>query len=265
MRLSMGTPLPLGEASSAACSRCSRCTPTRTVGADELIDGSGPSDPPAERRQEPPVTTSRSCARHWPPTAQGPASSPAGRGYELRLAEGRSTRCASRNWSRRPLASRRALGPTALAGAALELWRGAPLADVASEPFAGPRDRPPRGASPAGDRAGDRCRAGRRAPRRGDRPARGPDRRGAVARAPARAADARPLSRRAPVGGARRLPRGARGADRADRGRAGPRAEAPAGADPRPGPDPRRAAADRRAADRARGRHAAARRARARA
>ena len=80
--------------------------------------------------------------------------------------------------------------------------------------------------------------------RRGDRPARGADRRGAPARAPPRPADARPLSGRAPVGGARGLPRGARDADRADRGRARAGAATPPGGDPGPGPRPRRAAAD---------------------
>ena len=97
---------------------------------------------PIARRRAPPRTsspTSRSCARHWPPTTRRPASSPAGRGYELQLAGGGGRRAALRAPGRggRSRAGR-APGRTALAGAALELWRGAPLADVASEPFAGP-------------------------------------------------------------------------------------------------------------------------------
>ena len=224
---------------------------------------------PSARRRAPPRTsssTSRGCARHWPPTTAGRASSPTDAATSSRCPQDAvdAVRFEQLVEEARREAGQ-APGRTAPASAALELWRGAPLADVASEPFAPARDPPARGASSAGARAGDRRRARRRAPRRGDRPTRGADRRGAAARAPSRPAHARPLSRRAPVRGARCLPRGAPDAGRTDRGRARARAAPPPGADPRPGPGPRRAAADRRAAAPARGRLAAARRARARA
>ena len=237
-----------------------------TLSGDELIDGLWGDDPPASaaKNVQHYVSRLRKALGRGPRGGRDPH--PRAR---LRAAPGGGSRrrpALRAVWSRRPRASRRAAAANGAARAALELWRGAPLADVADEPFAGRRDRPARGASPAGDRAGDRRRARRRAPRRGDRPARGADRRGAVARAPPRAADARPLSRRAPVGGARGLPRGARDADRTDRGRARARScKRLQAADPGPGPEPRRAAADRRAAGAARGRLAAARRTRARA
>ena len=64
--------------------------------------------------------------------------------------------------------SRRAPGANGAASAALELWRGAPLADVAGA-VCRPRDRQARGALPAGHRARDRRRARERTPRRGGR------------------------------------------------------------------------------------------------
>ena len=57
-----------------------------------------------------------------------------GRGYELRVAE--EAVDALRFEDLVEEAARQPTGANGLAGAALELWRGAPLADVASEPFA---------------------------------------------------------------------------------------------------------------------------------
>ena len=236
-----------------------------TLSGDELIDGLWGDDPPASAAKN----IQRYVSRLRKALGEGRAEAEIltrGRGYELRAGHRRGRRPALRAVGRggRSRAGRRR-GERPGRRRARALARR-PARRRRLRAVRRPRDRPARGASPAGARAGDRRRARRRAPRRGDRPARGADRGGAAARAPARAADARPLSRRAPVRGPRRLPRGARDADRADRGRArAPSCKRLQAADPRPGPEPRRAAADRRAAGPARGRLAAARRARARA
>ena len=117
------------------------------------------------------------------------------------------------------------------------LWRGAPLADVADEPFAAAEIRRLEELRRRGARAGDR--------RRPRPPA-------ATARSSASSTRWSPRSRCAsglhaqrmlalyrcgPAGGgAGRLPRGALGAGGGDRRRARPRAAAPARGDPAPGP-----------------------------
>ena len=110
------------------------------------------------------------------------------------------------------------------AKSALELWRGAPLADVAEEPFAAPEIRRLEelhlraieltiDAELAAGRHGEVIGTPRGAARRASAP-----------RALSRPANARPLPRRAPVRGARGLPRGPPDADRGDRNRARGRA-----------------------------------------
>ena len=164
-----------------------------------------------------------------------------GRGYELQLADGevdaRARRAPARGGARR---ARR--------------WRCGAASRSPTWPTSRSRragDPPARGAAAARDRDGDRCRPGGRPSRRGDRRARRARRRASAARAPARPADARALPRRPAVGGARGLPRRARGARRADRRRARRRAAAPARADPRPRPGARPARGGRAGAARA--------------
>ncbi len=71
------------------------------------------------------------------PTAPAPESSPAAVATSSGSPPTPWTRRASSAWSRRPRAGRLApRGANGAAGAALELWHGAPLADVAEEPFA---------------------------------------------------------------------------------------------------------------------------------
>ena len=203
---------------------------------------------PSARRRAPPRTsssTSRGCARHWPPTIAGRASSPTVAATSSRWPRRRSTRLRFEHLVEEAAREPAGAGANGAASAALELWHGAPLADVAAEPFAAAEIGRLEELHLRAIELADRRRARRRAPRRGDRPARGADRRGAARRALSRPANARPLSRRAPVRGARGLPRGPPDADRADRGRARARAAPAPGADPRPGPRPRRAGADR--------------------
>ena len=141
---------------------------------------------------------------------------------------------------------------------ALALYRGEPLADIASEPFAGAEIRrleelrltAAELAVDADLAAGRHQEVARR-----DRRAAG---REPAARAPARAADARAVPLRAPGGRARGLPGGARDAGRARSASSRARAAAPAGRDPAPGPGAGRRGGRARVPARARGRGRAA-------
>ena len=109
----------------------------RTVAADELIDGLWADHPPA--------SAAKNLQSHVSELRKALASDGAGasivtrgRGYELRVAEeavdALRFEALVEEAARQPTGA----GANGLAGAALELWRGAPLADVASEPFAAP-------------------------------------------------------------------------------------------------------------------------------
>ncbi len=99
---------------------------------------------------------------------------------------------------RRELAAGHPQRAAAAFEAALSLWRGAPLAGLAKEPFVPARGGPLGGS--AGGRAGGpgRGQAGARAPQRAGRAARGADRRASLSRAPACPVDAGPVPLRAP-------------------------------------------------------------------
>ena len=108
----------------------------RTVAADELIDGLWADHLPASAAKN--LQSYVSELRKALASDGGGASIVSrGRGYELRVAEEAVDALRFEDLveeaARQPGAG--ANGP---AGAALELWRGAPLADVASEPFAAP-------------------------------------------------------------------------------------------------------------------------------
>ena len=106
-----------------------------TLSADELIDALWGDDPPASAAKNIQQHVSH-LRKALGEGRERPRSSPAGAGTSCAWPPARSTPCASSNCWTRPLASRRASGQTAWPAPALELWRGAPLADVASEPFA---------------------------------------------------------------------------------------------------------------------------------
>ena len=110
----------------------------RTVSADELIDGLWGDRPPASAAKNLQSYVSRVAQGIGLRRRGGRASSPAVAATSSSWRRTRSTRCASSDLveeAARESSGRRRERP---AGAALELWRGAPLADVASEPFAGP-------------------------------------------------------------------------------------------------------------------------------
>src|SRR4051812_2281325 len=109
----------------------------RTVAADELIDGLWADHPPASAAKNLQFYVSRLRKA----LAEGRAEAQIltrGRGYELRLPTGAVDALRFERLIEEAARERAGAGANGLAGAALELWRGAPLADVASEPFAAP-------------------------------------------------------------------------------------------------------------------------------
>ena len=122
-----------------------------TLSSDQLIDGLWGDDPPASAVKNVQLYVSRLRRA----LAEGHANAEIltrGRGYELRL---RADAVDALRFERLVEEATReppgAAAANGAASAALELWHGAPLADVAGEPFAGAGDRPARRASPAGD------------------------------------------------------------------------------------------------------------------
>ncbi len=131
-------PLPLGGSKQRAVLAMLALRVGRTVSADELIDGLWGDRPPASAAKNVQLYVSRLRRA----LAGGHADTEIvthGRSYELRLSAGavdvlRFEQLVEEA-AREPASAARANGA---ASAALELWRGAPLADVASEPFAAP-------------------------------------------------------------------------------------------------------------------------------
>jgi DNA-binding SARP family transcriptional activator len=110
----------------------------RTVSADDLIDGLWGDRPPASAAKNLYLYVSR-LRKALGAARSGASIVTHGRGYELRLPE--DTVDATRFERLVEVAAREPASAAAANGAAssaLELWRGAPLADVASEPFAAP-------------------------------------------------------------------------------------------------------------------------------
>ena len=117
---------------------------------------------------------------------------------------------------------------------ALSLWRGAPLADLVDEPFAG-REIARLDDLRLRARAAGRGRSCARPPRRADRRARGAGRRAPLSRAAPCAADACSVSVRPAGGRAAGLPGRAQDADRGSGDRAQPASAGPRARDPRAG------------------------------
>ena len=110
----------------------------RTLSADELIDGLWGQRPPASAAKGVQLYVSR-LRKAINADGSGARIVTRGRGYELRSPTTWWTRHGSSAWSRRPRSAGSRRGTERRGRCALELWRGAPLADVAEEPFASPR------------------------------------------------------------------------------------------------------------------------------
>ena len=107
----------------------------RTVAADELIDGLWGDRPPTSAAKNLRFYVSE-LRKALASDGAGARIVSRGRGYELRVAEEAVDALRFENLVEEAARQPAGAGANGLAGAALELWRGAPLADVASEPFA---------------------------------------------------------------------------------------------------------------------------------
>jgi WD40 repeat protein/DNA-binding SARP family transcriptional activator len=133
-----GRALPLRGSKQRAVLAMLALRANRTVSADELIDGLWAEDPPASAAKNLQLYVSQ-LRKALAGGGTGASIVTHGRGYELRLQEDAvdATRF-ERLVEEAAHEPAGAAGANGAARAALELWRGAPLADVASEPFAGP-------------------------------------------------------------------------------------------------------------------------------
>ena len=135
-----------------------------TVSSDRLIEGLWGEEPPATAAKMVQLYVSQ-LRKALAASGDGAEIVTRGRGYELRL--GRRATSTRVRFERLLVAGRRGRARRSRCGA------GAPLADVADEPFAAARDPPARGAAPDRGRAGDRRRPRGGPPSRGRRRARG--------------------------------------------------------------------------------------------
>ena len=131
-----GQAVPLGGSKQRAVLAMLALRPNRTLSADELIDGLWGERPPASAAKMVQLYVSR-LRKAIDANGSGARIVTRGRGYELRVADDvvdatRFERLVEEA-ARGPAS---AAGGNGAAGAALELWHGAPLADVAEEPFA---------------------------------------------------------------------------------------------------------------------------------
>ena len=160
------------RASRARCWRCWRCTRARRCRPTGWSRICG-----ATSRRRPPQRWSscayRSCARRCPMATAAPRSSRAGA----------ATSCGSGDGELDASRFERLVADGNGRARRSALWRGAPLGDVADEPFAGRRDPAPGGTAAERARARHRPRPRRGAPPRGRGRARHAGGRGAAARA----------------------------------------------------------------------------------
>ena len=142
-----------------------------TISTDRLVEGLWGEEPPASAAKMVQLYVSQ-LRKALADDGDGAEIVTRGRGYELRLGDGE-------------LDARRfeQLVAAGAARDALSLWRGAPLADVADEPFAAAEIRRLDELRRRGARAGDRWRPGRRPAPRGRRRARRAGGRAPAARA----------------------------------------------------------------------------------
>src|SRR5919106_253479 len=131
-----GRAVPLRGSKQRAVLAMLALSANRTVGADELIDGLWGEEPPASAAKNVQLYVSQ-LRKALAAGGDGASIVTHGRGYELRLPEDAvdATRF-ERLVEEAARESANDAAASGVAGAALELWRGAPLADVAAEPFA---------------------------------------------------------------------------------------------------------------------------------
>ena len=131
-----GQALPLGGSKQRAILAMLALRANRTVSVDDLIDGLWGDRPPASAAKNLSLYISR-LRKALGADGSGAAIVTRGRGYELQLpADAVDAARFERLVDRARAEAEQGIADGAARGA-LELWRGAPLADVASEPFAG--------------------------------------------------------------------------------------------------------------------------------
>ncbi|MEK6328623.1 MAG: BTAD domain-containing putative transcriptional regulator [Actinomycetota bacterium] len=136
-----GRALPVGGTKQRALLAMLTLRANRTVSADELIDGLWGERPPASATKNVQLYVSR-LRKALGKDGSGARIVTHGRGYELQVPDDAIDAARFEGLVER--AQREAERGVAVDGAAhhaLELWRGAPLADVADEPFAAPEIR----------------------------------------------------------------------------------------------------------------------------
>jgi DNA-binding SARP family transcriptional activator len=131
-----GEAVPLGGSKQRAVLAMLALRANRTVSADELIDGLWGERPPASAAKGVQLYVSR-LRKAINANGSGARIVTRGRGYELQLpADAVDAARFERLVEEAARGPASAAGANGAAGAALELWHGAPLADVADEPFA---------------------------------------------------------------------------------------------------------------------------------
>jgi WD40 repeat protein/DNA-binding SARP family transcriptional activator len=131
-----GQALSLGGSKRRAVLAILALRANRTVGADDLIDGLWGERPPQSAAKNVQYHVSQ-LRKAFASDDSGARIVTHGRGYELKLPEDAvDAVCFERRVERARRESEQGIADGAARGA-LELWQGAPLADVASEPFAG--------------------------------------------------------------------------------------------------------------------------------
>ena len=135
-----GQPLPLGGSKRRATLAMLALRANRTVSADDLIDGLWGDRPPASAAKNVQLYISR-LRKTLGADGSGATIVTRGRGYELQVpTDAVDAARFERLVERARTEAEQGIVDGAARGA-LELWRGAPLADVAEEPFASPEIR----------------------------------------------------------------------------------------------------------------------------
>src|SRR5918994_6021293 len=135
-----GQALPLGGSKQRAVLAMLALRANRTVAADDLIDGLWGERPPQSAAKNVQAYVSQ-LRKALATDDSGAQIVTRGRGYELQLPEDAVDAARFEHLVERARAEAERGIVDGSAQGALELWRGAPLADVASEPFAGPEIR----------------------------------------------------------------------------------------------------------------------------